>query len=285
MKMKKMFLVLLVFTCAFVLVACGGGNKKNPSEYTYKSWTTALGSNWNPHTWETNADSSMLGYVSSPFVDMSIKDSKEGVYQWVYEMATEVKDTTKENYADLEKYGSTLPEGQTAADQEAGYVFDISLNQNAKWEDGTPITADDYVESMKRLLDPKMKNYRANLYYAGESAIAGAAEYYNSESPIYEPVVPAYGEGVEPDYSYDVENNDVYVNFTTTSMTLASYSFKEIASYLGAQGTDYLSKIDELSKKVNVYGYVQVTEENKATLLEVMNLYLAPFGLSLYDKD
>ena len=285
MKMKKMFLVLLVFTCAFVLVACGGGNKKNPSEYTYKSWTTALGSNWNPHTWETSADSSMLGYVSSPFVDMSIKDSKEGVYQWVYEMATEVKDTTKQNYADLEKYGSTLPEGETAADQEAGYVFDISLNQNAKWEDGTPITADDYVESMKRLLDPKMKNYRANLYYAGESAIAGAAEYYNSESPIYEPVVPAYGAGDEPDYSYDIENNDVYVNFTTTSMTFASYSFKEIANYLGAQATDYLAKIEELSKKANAYGYVPVTAENKAALLEVMELYLAPFELSLYDEE
>ena len=68
-----------------------GGNNPNPDEgfvadgkdYTYKTATTALGTNWNPHTWDTNADQSMLSYVSSPFVDMSILDSENGVYQWV----------------------------------------------------------------------------------------------------------------------------------------------------------------------------------------------------------
>lgn len=178
--MKK--LLLLVALAAIVVTIAGcpkpGPGPEEADTYTYKAWTTALGSNWNPHAWETNADDSILSYISSPFVTMSIKDSEKGVYQWVYEMAEEVIDTTKENYADLEKYGSKLPEGQTAAEQEAGYVFDIKLNKNAKWQNGDKITADDYVESMKRLLAPEMKNYRANLYYDGESAIAGAYEYY-----------------------------------------------------------------------------------------------------------
>lgn len=177
--MKKL---LLLVALAAIVVTIAGCPKPGPTDeadtYTYKAWTTALGSNWNPHAWETNADDSILSYISSPFVTMSIKDSEKGVYQWVYEMATEVIDTTKENYADLEKYGSKLPEGQTAAEQEAGYVFDIKLNKDAKWQNGDKITADDYVESMKRLLAPEMKNYRANLYYDGESAIAGAYEYY-----------------------------------------------------------------------------------------------------------
>ena len=285
MKLTKKLLLVLVAVVTVCVVASCRPKPEEKETYTYKSWTTALGSNWNPHAWETNADDAILSYISSPFVTMSIKDSKEGVYQWVYEMATDVVDTTKENQADLEKYGSKLPEGKSAADVESGYVFDIKLNQEAKWENGDVINADSYVESMKRLLDPKMKNYRANLYYAGESAIAGALEYYNSESPIFEPVVPAYGEGETPDYSYDVENNDVYINFSTESMTLAGYSFKTIQSqYLGgAEGARLGELIEKLSLQANAYGYVPVTADNKADVTEAMNLYLVPFGLNSAD--
>lgn len=288
MKFGKKFLLVLVAAatlCALTACPAPGPTPEEADTYTYKSWTTALGSNWNPHAWETNADQSILSYISSPFVDMSIEDSEKGVYQWVYEMATEVVDTTKENQADLVKYGSKLPEGETAEDQEAGYVFDIKLNKDAKWQNGDKINADDYVESMKRLLDPKMKNYRANLYYAGESAIAGALEYYNSESPIYEPAVPAYGQDETPDYSYDIENNDVYINLSTESMTLAPYSFKTIQSdYLGGESGARLGElIEKLSLQANAYGYIEVTEDNKADVTEAMNLYLMPFKLNSED--
>jgi oligopeptide transport system substrate-binding protein len=177
------------------------GNTTDPEEgfvadgkdYTYKTATTALGTNWNPHTWDTNGDQSMLSYVSSPFVDMSILDSENGVYQWVYEMATSVTDVTKDNQADLSKYPVDLPEGKTAADITEGYVFEIKLNPEAAWQDGKKITADDYIESFKRLLDPSMKNYRANLYYDGESAVAGGYEYYYSKDEgIYPSVYTKY---------------------------------------------------------------------------------------------
>lgn len=291
MKFGKKFL-LVVITALVIVVASCGGNEDNPNDdkrdtYTYKSWTIALGSNWNPHTWETNADNAILSYISSPFVDMSIEDSENGVYQWVYEMATDVVDTTKENYNDLVRYGSQLPEGETAAQQTSGYVFDIKLNKEAKWENGEKITADDYVESMKRLLDSKMKNYRANLYYAGESAIAGALEFYNSESPIYDPIVPAYGENDIPDYSYDIDANDVYINLTTNEMTFAPYSFTTIRDeYLGAADAQALDELmTKLSLDANVYGYIPVTDNNYDTLVAAMDIYLVPFGLSIYNED
>lgn len=286
MKLMKKLMLVAIVALTIAVAACTPDPKPEEADtYTYKSWTTALGSNWNPHSWETNADNSILSYISSPFVDLSIKDSVNGVYQWVYEMATEVVDTTKENQADLDKYGSKLPDGKTSAEVEEGYVFDIKLNPAAKWQNGDKITADDYVESMKRLLDPKMKNYRANLYYAGESAIAGAAEYYNSESPIYDAVVPAYGSGETPDYSYDIEANDVYVNLSTAEMTLASYSFKDIKAYLGSKAEEYQSLLDKLTLGANAYGYIKVTSENYDTLIAAMDLYLAPFGLSIYDAE
>ncbi len=148
--------------------------------YTYNSYATALGSNWNPHTWETSAESSMLGYITSPFVTIEALDTVEGLYQWVGEMATGIKDVTAQKQDLLTQYKVNLPEGQTASDVTKGYVFEFTLNPDAKWEDGTPINADSYVYSMQQLLNPQMKNYRANLYISGESAIAGGFDYYYS---------------------------------------------------------------------------------------------------------
>ena len=138
-----------------VLTLASCGQSDDPNGYTYHSYSSALGSNWNPHTWETNADSSIAGYIESPLVDLSIKDSKKGEYQWVYEMATAVTDVTKTHQNDLVKYAATLPDGVTDATQvEEGMVYEIKLNQKAKWQNGEAINADTYINSMKLLLSP-----------------------------------------------------------------------------------------------------------------------------------
>lgn len=174
---KRLFVLVTVLAVAFTLVSCG--KKEGQGVYTYNSYSTALGKNWNPHTWETNAESSILSYIETPFVDMSILDSENGVYQWVYEMATAVTDVTKDHKDDLTKYNVALPAGVTDANEvEEGYVYEIKLRESAKWQDGTPINADTYIKSMQYLLAFDMHNYRANLYLEGESALAGAYEYY-----------------------------------------------------------------------------------------------------------
>ena len=174
--------VIMVMSVCFTLVACG--DKEQTSTYTYKSYTTALGNNWNPHTWETNADDSILSYLSSPFVTMEAKDTENGVYQWVYEMATSIKDVTADRKDDLTKYGVDLG-SKTLDEITKGYVFEIKLNKDAKWQNGVKITSEDYIYSMQQLLNPEMKNYRANLYIAGESALAGAFNYYYSKDEGY----------------------------------------------------------------------------------------------------
>ena len=249
--------------------------------YTYRGYTTALGTNWNPHTWETNADDSIAGYTTSPFVTMSIKDSTKGEYQWVYEMATSIKDVTKDHQADLTKYACTLADGKEAKDITEGYVFEIKLNPNAKWEDGTKITADDYIYSMQMLLNSKMRNYRANLYYSGESAVAGGLAYYNSEAPIYAAVVPAYGENDTPDYSFDLSANKVYIDPTSTGMTFSDYSFGWMASNKYIDANNYKA----IAETANPYGFVEITDENKEAILTMMDQYCAAFGLSIYNED
>lgn len=192
--LKAVALVLLLCTAVSLFAACKDDPKpKAAAEYTYRSYSSALSTNWNPHTWEENSASTIHSFTEPGFVDLSALDTKNGIYQWVYEMATSVKDVTADNKGDLTKYGVTLPGGQTADNTTKGYVFEIKLNPNAKWENGTVINADTYIYSMQQLLNSKMRNYRANLYVSGESALAGALAYYNSEARIYASMVKADG--------------------------------------------------------------------------------------------
>ena len=174
--MKKLLSLVLAVVMVFGLVACGGNGGSEttaPAEttapvageaasYTYKSYMTALGTNWNPHAWEMSNESTMLSYLETPLAFMTIENSEDGIYQWVYDAATYVKDVTAENQADLTKYQVTLPEGQTAETTESGYVFEIGLNPDMKWENGVAINADTYIYSMKALLNKSTEQFQKN---------------------------------------------------------------------------------------------------------------------------
>ena len=86
-KTFKRVLCLALTVCMLVsamaaLASCKREKDPDPvvkNEYTYNSWSTALGNNWNPHTWETNADSSILGFITSPFVTLAPKDTEVAI--------------------------------------------------------------------------------------------------------------------------------------------------------------------------------------------------------------
>lgn len=181
--MKKIFaLIPAVIMVISLLAGCRKETKVDTGEFTYHSYSTALGTNWNPHNWDTGADSAVLSYLQTPLVDLSIKDSREQIYQWIYLAATSITDVTRDHKDDLVKYAVTFAEGRNPENTDSGYVFEIRLNDKMKWQNGDPINADTYIESMELLLDPQMKNYRANLYYDGEAAVAGGAAYYHAEA-------------------------------------------------------------------------------------------------------
>lgn len=188
--MKKFLALLLVVVMVLGLVACNKtDNKDSKKEYTYRSYSTALGTNWNPHSWEMNADDAILQYLQTPLVTMQILSSEEETWQWVYVAATSIEDVTKDHRDDLTKYGSDLRD-VPLEEIDKNYVYEIKLNPEMKWENGTPINADTYIYSMKQLLDPKMRNYRSNLYWGGESAIAGGRTYFDSLQKIVYNSIP-----------------------------------------------------------------------------------------------
>ena len=193
--MKKFLAMLLALCMILSLAACGSNNDTpatngtNPAEstgeevvadtngiapdtYTYNTYMAALGTNWNPHTWENSADSTVMSYIEAPLTDLTVLDSEAGSYQWIFVAASDIKDVTADHQDDLVKYGCA------ETDATEGYVYEISLREEMKWQDGTPINADTYIYSMKQMLDPAMQNYRANNYYSGDSAVAGGDAYY-----------------------------------------------------------------------------------------------------------
>jgi len=149
-------------------------------KYIWKTSASVLSSSWNPHTYQTTDQSVPLDYTTSSLYTFIFNDELHPVegkdpykgYVIIPEMAAEMPvDITGE--IDKDKFG--IP-----ADATEGYAYKIALNPAACWDDGTPINAETYVESFKRLFNVDLLNYRAPDWYGTATlSIAGAENYSN----------------------------------------------------------------------------------------------------------
>ena len=140
--------------------------------HDYIAATTTM--DWNPHTWETNDDGNVLDMMTIGFYAIVLNSDKTG-YAVIPEMAAELPVDVTAEY--VGRFG--VSEGETAK------AFRIALNQDATWENGEKITADDYIYSMQQQLNPKMKNRRADSYYAGDMIIYNAKNYLYAGETAY----------------------------------------------------------------------------------------------------
>ena len=217
MTMKKMIALLLAVVMVLGLAACG----KDPTEpstpatqpttkptegtdpttgeqvvvevfpegdYIWKTSTSVLTTSWNPHTYQTTDQSLPLDYTTSGLYTFIFNDELNPVegkdpyagYVIVPEMAAEMPvDVT-------ETFKAEHPEFGIPADATSGYAYIIKLNPDACFDDGTPITAETYVQSMERLLRPELLHYRAADWYgSNDLSIAGAENYNNQGTSSY----------------------------------------------------------------------------------------------------
>ena len=162
----------------------------------YNTTTTVMPSNWNELNYSDGNDTQILSYIGSSFFtyDYKFENDKKfnadgsinkdaivsGAFSVNYDAATKLEDVTSTVDA---KWGYT-------ADQKAegGYAWKITLRNDLKWNDGTPITAADFVYSMQAQLDPAFMNFRANTYYDTLKIKNSRGYFFQNQEGTYESV-------------------------------------------------------------------------------------------------
>lgn len=232
MKQKKLLMliamVLVVVLCASVLTACkkdkgnGDGNVtkpgtgwEDPKMYTMREYTAQMPSQWCTILSSDNVNNSMESYFTSAFYEFNYKfdaDGKivPGAYTVEYSAATKLEDVTKK-YAG--KYG-------LAADAEKGQAFAMTLRNDLKWDDGTPIKAADFVYSMSQQLSPKYLFATASNYYSGNYVIHNAQNYVKQGQKGMFPatsVLTVYNASDDAKLIFTLNGHDSYVADYLTS--------------------------------------------------------------------
>lgn len=192
MKQKKLLMliamVLVVVLCASVLTACkkdkGKDNKpyditkrastgwEDSRQYTLREYTSQMPGQWCTILSSDIVNNDMESYMTSSFYEFNYKfdaDGKivPGAYTVEYSASTKLEDVTKK-YAG--QYG-------LAADAEKGQAFAMTLRNDLKWDDGTPIKAADFVYTMSQQLSPNYLFDTASNYYSGNYVIHNAQNY------------------------------------------------------------------------------------------------------------
>ena len=294
---RSMITMAVCLVLVALMIASCGSKTEGPVEQVklkqaeYNTTTSVMPSNWNELTYADNNDTQIMSYIGSSFFDYDYKFENDekynadgsinkdaivpGAYTTNYSAATRLEDVTSTVDA---KWGYT-----DAQKEEGGYAWKITLRTDLKWDDGTAITAEDFEWTMQQVLDPKFMNFRANTYY-DTLRIKNAKEYFFSGAPIYAPIVPAYGEGETPDYSFNIDGAEVYLNVTTTGMTLAGYSLTDlITNYVGSD--EAIAALKVIADAANEYGYTLITAENMEAAKELVGYALAPFGMDWNAMD
>ena len=220
MNLRSVLAMVLCFVLvAAGLVGCSGGKVKdaNLKEAEYNTTTSVMPSNWNEFTYADNNDTQIMSYIGSSFFeyDYKFEDDKKfnkdgtinkaaivpGAYTTNYSAATKLEDVTASVDA---KWGYT--EEQKA---EGGYAWKITLRDDLKWDDGTAITAADFVYSMQQLLDPAFMNFRANTYYDTLMIKNSKVYFFQNQEGTYETIGTLGYESVQA--ALDA-GNELYVN-------------------------------------------------------------------------
>ena len=159
----------------------------DPDDYTYNTFLSTWPTTWNPGTWQTSTDSEVLDYIVDGFYELDFNATKDG-YEYHDAMAVGDPVDVSADYVG-EDWG--IEEGET------GRAWKITLRDDLKWEDGTPINAETYVESLKRILDPVALNMRADSYWSGSMVLHNAEAYAKQGDGSPQPIALGTFAGIE----------------------------------------------------------------------------------------
>ena len=182
MKQATTKLIIVGLTSLLVVTGCKKNKKQGVGEYTYNTYLSTKPKTWNVHNWESSDESYIQAFCEMGLYDLAFNEKRDG-YVVIHELAGAMPKDVTSSISDEEydRYGYS-------GNLDEGFVWEIALNKDAVWENGEAIKAVDYVESMKRQLDPKMVNFRADSYYGSSLVIANAERYFKQGRSTIEPL-------------------------------------------------------------------------------------------------
>lgn len=248
-------------------------------EYTYNSYTGQLPAMWTDLGTSDAADMELVGYINSSFYEFNYEYDANGEivpggFTVDYSAATKLEDVTAK-YAG--KYG--IAEGATE-----GQAFAITLRDDLKWDDGTPIHAEDFVYTMSQQLSPNYLFEQASNYYSGNYIIHNAQNYvYQGQSgwfpahmpysvfeeSLYDQLVFTLGNSTENEEAYDGS----VVTFRTSMGFPDSYAASDVATYITTSGVNTVvdATVDEiLALEGKTYSQIIADSALKATWEKVL---------------
>lgn len=162
---------------------------KDEKVYTYNSYITAIPSLWNELASTDGGDRDIMDFLNSSFFefDFEFDESGEvvsGGFEVEYSAATKLEDATADYKG---KYG--IPED----DEEGHRAWRITLRDDLKWDDGTAITADDFVYTMEKQLNGKYLFDQAANYWNGNYILHNAQNYFYEGRTVWLDANTPYG--------------------------------------------------------------------------------------------
>lgn len=225
--------------------------------YTYRDTTSSI-STWNPTDWLYSSESDIIAYTTSTMYAFNMNEAKDG-YVVEPEAAVGMPEDVTAEYAGNETYG-------VPADATDSYAYKVQLREDVVWDDGTPVTADDYVYTVAQFINPDMKNYRASSFYSGPAALANAAAYFTGGMVnVYNAEDGSFAEVEDADMYWSLSSVNAYLN-TSIDEDYGNYP----DYYIREDGSNIY---DDLVALAGDEAYVPLTDEAKA-LLDEINEYV-----------
>jgi ABC-type oligopeptide transport system substrate-binding subunit len=236
----------------------GSSVEAESGSYTYRITYSGV-STFNPTDQTGQTEFTLNEYTRSGLYGFWLNDAKDG-YDVVCELASEFPVDLTSEYAGNETYG-------VPADATEGYAWQIKIRDDATWEDGTPITVDDFEYTFQQYLNPEMKNYRASTLYDGNWGLANAVDYYNNDQAGEAKMSLAVDKGLAmsdlsagSDGQYvDPDGNKAYFGWSVDNLNIG-YVLTDYADYMEE---DTYNALDALA---NDNGYIPMTEESVALM-------------------
>ena len=244
----------------------------DPEVYSYRMGPADLPTAWNVHTYQSNSSTYVLDDTSDSLYTFDYNEDMTG-YVIVPSMASGAYTDVTAEY--VGKYG--IKEGET------NKAYSIPLKSNLKFDNGDPITAETFVESMKLLLDPEAANFRAdNVYQSGDLKIYNAEAYVKGGKYAFGGPIISENYGAE-EY-FDVNSLGVsdegYVTYEGQDLAINVYDGGNWGSnslydyaYNGYLGGNYLLSEEGFIQYVDAEGNVKVYRKNETVGEETVVTY------------